>query len=121
MARRKSQRDKAIVALLMGKSVQESANYAGIGKRTLDRWLSEEDFRLQLEKSQQAVFERHVAALAELTGMGIKRLSQILRDDDARPGDWMRACEIVMRETRQSESARVRAALQELQSDFLER
>jgi len=115
MAQRTSKRDKAIVGLLAGKTVEQAAKHAGIGKRTLDRWLKEPDFRRRLQESQDAVFERYIAQLSELTGLGLGRLREILHDDGASTRDWIAVTALILKERRNHEAVEIRERLQEIE------
>jgi hypothetical protein len=109
-------RDRAIEGLLLGKDVKAAAKYAGMARRTLHRWITEDhDFRLQLDRARQQMFDLHIAQLAELTGTAIRRLREILEDNDASRSDWLRAAEMVMREARNSEAAEIREMIRQLQ------
>jgi len=122
MAHPQQIRDRAIEGLLLGQNVQSAAKYARVGRRTLLRWLNEDEaFREQLERGRQILFERHIAALAELTGTGVQRLRQILENDSGPPRDWMKACEIVMNQCRASEAAEIRRRMDQIEELLRER
>lgn len=115
-------RDKAIEAFLLGLSVGEAVSYAGVSRRTLLRWLNEDEaFRTQLDDARQRLFERHLAALADLTGQGIQRLRQILQNDQGPPRDWLKATELVMNQNRASEAAEIRRRVSEIERLLQER
>jgi len=115
-------RDKAIEAFLLGYSVGEAVNYSGVSRRTLVRWLNQDEaFRTQLDDARQRLFERHIAALADLTGYGIQRLRQILQNDEGPPRDWLKATELVMNQNRASEGAEIRKRMNEIERLLQER
>jgi hypothetical protein len=115
-------RDKAIEAFLLGYSVGEAVNYSGVSRRTLVRWLNQDEaFRTQLDDARQRLFERHIAALADLTGYGIQRLRQILQNDEGPPRDWLKATELVMNQNRASEGAEIRKRMDEIERLLQER
>ena len=122
MAHPQQIRDRAIEGLLLGQNVQSAAKYARVGRRTLLRWLNEDEaFREQLERGRQILFERHIAALADLTGYGIQRLRQILQNDEGPPRDWLKATELVMNQNRASEGAEIRKRMDEIERLLQER
>lgn len=122
MAHPQQIRDRAIEGLLLGQNVQSAAKYARVGRRTLLRWLNEDEaFRTQLDDARQRLFERHIAALADLTGYGIQRLRQILQNDEGPPRDWLKATELVMNQNRASEGAEIRKRMDEIERLLQER
>lgn len=117
MAHPQRTRDKAIEGLLLGQTIGEVVESARVSRRTLIRWINEDEaFRTQLDNARQRLFERHIAAMAELTGEGIRRLRQILKDDNAGAMKWIRACDLIFREARASEVAAMRQRLDEVES-----
>ena len=51
-------REAAILALLSEKSIQSSAERCGVSKRTLRRWLTEDDeFKAEYEAARRAVYK----------------------------------------------------------------
>lgn len=115
-------RDRAIEALLLGYTIGEAVVHARVSRRTLLRWLNEDEaFRDQLDTARQRLFERHIASLAELTGEGIARLRQILRNDEGPPRDWLKATELVMNQCRASEGAEIRKRMDEIEKLLTER
>lgn len=109
-------RDKAIEGLLLGKTISDAADFAKMGRRTLHRWVSEDaDFRRRLDEARRAVFEVHIAAIAEVTGSAIRRIKQILDNDESSPRDWLRAAALVFNEGRNSEAVEIREMIRQLQ------
>ena len=84
---------KAIIALLNASTVREAAEAAGLGERTLARYLSSDKFRAELCKRQDEALAAATAALSGLTGAAVGVLADVMNDPNA------------------SHSARVRAAL----------
>jgi len=108
-------RDRAIEALLLGQTIEEAAEYARIGRRTLHRWLAEDDtFRKQLDDSRQKLFDLHVAALAQMTGTAIRKLRAILEREDVPVGVLLRAIEVTIKQARDTEEHAIREVLAEL-------
>ena len=115
MAHPQQKRDRAVEGLLLGKTIEEAARYAGIGRRTLHRWLEEnDDFRKQLDYSRQKLFDLHVAQLAEMTGTAIQKLRAILEREDVPVGVLLRAIEVTIKQARDTEEHAIREVLAEL-------
>ena len=59
---------KAIEYLLTGSSVVEAAKLAGVGERSLTRWLADDEaFKAALQQAQTAAFD---AMVTRLSGLG---------------------------------------------------
>ena len=74
---------KAIEALLTCSTQSEAAKKAGVGLRTLSRYLSETAFKAELSKRQDSIVSAVTAALVGMAGESLKTLRDILTDDDA--------------------------------------
>ena len=57
----------------------------------------------------------HIAAIAEVTGSAIRRIKQILDNDESSPRDWLRAAALVFNEGRNSEAVEIREMIRQLQ------
>jgi predicted transcriptional regulator len=79
--------------MLRSTSIVEAAEEAGLGRRTIYRYLREETFRLELRKAQDEVLAGTTAALVGLSEVAVETLHGVMTDDFA------------------SDSVRVRAAL----------
>lgn len=84
---------KAIEALLSSPSIRRAALTAHLGERTLYRYLSNDQFRAELRRRQDAVLSQVTSALVGLSGEAVEALHDVLNDAEA------------------SDSVRVRAAL----------
>lgn len=113
-------RDRAIEGLLLGFDLATAAKYANMGRRTLTRWLAQDDtFRAQLDRGRQKLFDLHIVQLAEVTGSAIRRVRQILDNDNASPRDWLRAAELVLVQARATEEVSIRQELRELREEVM--
>lgn len=119
MAHPEQTRNRAIEGLLSGMNITEAAEYARIGRRTLHRWVAEDaDFRRRLDEARQRIFDVHVAQLAQVTASAIRRLKQILDNDEASPRDWLRAAELVLVHARQTEEVSIRQEIRQLRDEI---
>lgn len=63
-------RERAIAALLSERSLAAAAKRAGVGERTIRRWLTDDmDFRADLVQARRAIFEAGVERAQALTVM----------------------------------------------------
>jgi hypothetical protein len=87
-------RAAALAALLTEATVEAAAAKAGIGYRTLKKWLAEECFRRRFRELQREVLERTVARLVSLGGKAVGTLAKNL--DSASAAASNRAAELVL-------------------------
>jgi hypothetical protein len=84
---------KSIEALLVASSVREAAKIAGLGERTIYRYMADDEFKAELQARQDAILTGTTAALVGLTYEAIEnlRLSMaVLRDHlNASLGDFV--------------------------------
>ena len=59
----KRKREQAISALLSLRTIQEAADEAGVGHRTLTRWLTEADFQEAYQRAQATMLQAAVNVL----------------------------------------------------------
>jgi len=116
MAGKNTQHDKAIAALLSGVPIYKAAEQAGVGERTLRRWLSEnEQFKARYEQTRQQLFERNVSQLAELSGTAIQRLREILNDQKVSVRDRLSAIRICLDNARGVNAQSIEDRLSEIE------
>ena len=76
-------REKAILALLSEPTIGEAATTAGIGERTLRRWLTEDvAFQAEFAAARQATFEAAISRIPALTGRAVDTLAALLGDKE---------------------------------------
>jgi hypothetical protein len=63
MARITAKQEKAIMELLRNPTVKEASQQAGVGERTLWRWLQEDDFREAYMEARKQAFSRALGLL----------------------------------------------------------
>ena len=69
---------KAIAALLESPSVLSASERAGVGRSTLNRWLSLPAFRRALDAAKQEAFAAAMARIAEASGEATNTLLKLL-------------------------------------------
>lgn len=74
---------KALIALLTHPTVAEAATAAGLGHRTVARYLADPAFKTELSKRQDALVASVTSSLVGLAGKAIATLRDILEDKEA--------------------------------------
>ena len=72
--------EDAIAALLTQRNVEEAARAAGIGTRTLLRWLQVPDFQKAYREARRAAFSQSIARLQQGTSAAATTLIKLLLD-----------------------------------------
>jgi hypothetical protein len=108
---------KAITALLTERTRAEAAKVAGVGERTLYRWLQEDDeFKAALSLEEAEVFSDASRRLSGLLGRSIDELSKLL-DSDMQPVDKIRTIRTILASApRLREISSLEARIQELET-----
>ena len=72
-------RERAVVALLSEKTIAEAAGKAGVGEKTLRRWLSDDEaFQAEYASARQAAFQTGIHRAQALTGRAMDTLEELL-------------------------------------------
>ena len=100
MAARKSilgrKQEEAIVALLTQRNVEEAAPAAGIGGRTLLRWLRLPEFEAAYREARRAAFRQSIARLQQASGAAVSTLLKVMLDPSAPASTKVRAADCVL-------------------------
>jgi hypothetical protein len=75
--------EKAIEALLAGKSVTEAAIAADVNRTTLHRWLNDARFDCELKRGRRELREAMRARLLALGSKAIDAVEQLIAEGDA--------------------------------------
>lgn len=86
---------RAIAALLSQKSVLAAAESAGVGRRTLHRWLQDAEFRAALAAAEGDAIDQATRRLIAMTSKAADELEAILSDIDSTPAVRLRAIELI--------------------------
>ena len=74
-------REQAILALLTERTIGQAAARAGVGERTLRRWLTEDEaFTAEYQDARRATFQAAVGRIASLTVRAVEALEDLLAD-----------------------------------------
>jgi hypothetical protein len=89
-------KEGAIVALLSQRNVEEAARVAGIGPRTLYRWLKEPDFDAAYRAAKRAAFGQAIARLHQGSSAAAATLLKLMLDPVTPPSTRARCAESVL-------------------------
>ena len=84
-------KEEAIIALLTQTGVEQAARAAGIGSRTLFRWLEMQEFQAAYLKARRNAFGHATARLQQASGAAASTLLKIMLDKDAPTSSRLRA------------------------------
>jgi len=81
--KRARKQDQAIAALLEQPTISKAAKKAGVGERTLLRWLKLDDFQLAYRIARRALVSQAIAHLQQTTGEAVETLRLVMKDKSA--------------------------------------
>jgi hypothetical protein len=87
--------EDAISALLTQRNVEEAAHAAGIGARTLLRWLKLPEFQTAYRHARREVYGQAVARLQQGTSAAATTLLKVMIDSGTPPSVKVRAAEAI--------------------------
>jgi len=87
--------EEAIAALLTQRNVEEAAHAAGIGARTLLRWLKLPEFQAAYRQARREAFGQAVARLQQATSAAATTLLKVMIDPSAPASVRVRAADSV--------------------------
>jgi hypothetical protein len=106
-------KEEAITALLTQRNVEEAARAAGIGTRTLNRWLKLPEFDAAYREARRATVSQSNARLQQASSAAVSTLLKIMVDVSAPASTRVRAADSVLDHATQaieSEDIEVRVA-----------
>jgi hypothetical protein len=87
--------EEAIAALLSQRNIDEAARAAGVGTRTLIRWLKLPEFRKEYRKARREAVHQSVARLQQATGAAASVVLKLMTDPNVPAAVKLRAAECV--------------------------
>ena len=87
--------EEAIAALLSQRNIDEAARAAGVGTRTLIRWLKLPKFRKEYRKARREAVHQSVARLQQATGAAASVVLKLMTDPNVPAAVKLRAAECV--------------------------
>jgi hypothetical protein len=89
-------KEEAIIALLSQSGIDQAARVAGIGTRTLMRWLQNPEFKAAYHKARRDAFGQATARLQQASGAAVSTILKIMLDKDNPAASRLRAAESVV-------------------------
>ena len=89
-------REEAVVALLSQRTVDDAARVAGIGTRTLLRWLQLPEFQTAYRQSRRQAVCQATARLQHASGAAVSLLLTVMLDGNAPAASRVRAAQTVL-------------------------
>lgn len=87
---------RAVQALLTAKSIDDAATTAGVGARTLYRWLTEQPFKAALATAEGELLDAATRRLLGLQDAAIETFDDILKSASASQALRLRAAQSVL-------------------------
>jgi transposase-like protein len=87
--------EEAVAALLTQRNVEEAARAAGIGTRTLLRWMKLPEFQAAHREARRAAFGQAVARLQQGTSAAATTLLKTMIDPNTPASVRVRAAEVI--------------------------
>ena len=94
--------EAAIAALLTQRNVEEAARAAGIGTRTLSRWLKVPEFQAAYLEARRAAVSQSNARLQQASSAAVSTLLKIMVDSNAPASARVRAADRVLERANQA-------------------
>ena len=108
--------EDAIAGLLSQRNVDEAARAAGVGARTLWRWMRDPEFQTAYRKAQRAAFGQSLARLQQASSAAVAVVLKLMLEATTPASTRLRAADIVLaRSAKAIELEDVEARLAELE------
>jgi hypothetical protein len=109
-------REDAIAGLLSQRNVDEAARAAGVGARTLWRWMRDPEFQTAYRKAKRAAFGQSLARLQQASSAAVAVVLKLMLEPTTPASTRLRAADIVLaRSAKAIELEDVEARLVELE------
>ena len=83
--------ERAIIALLSNRSVEEAAKACNTPVRTMFRWLKEREFNTAYRQAKRSAFGQAIARLHYFTSAAVTTLGKVMLDPATPPATRVRA------------------------------
>src|ERR1035438_9421111 len=87
--------EQAIAALLTRPSIEDAARLAGVGEKTLRRWLREPQFEVRYLRARREVVSQTIARMQQATGAAGVTILKLMTDPNVPAAVRLRAAECV--------------------------
>jgi hypothetical protein len=98
-AKLKRKQEEAIAALLSQRNVEDAARVAGVGARTLLRWMKLPEFDAAYREARRAAFGQSVARLQQASGAAVSTLLKLMLDQNVPASTRARCADSVLGHT----------------------
>jgi len=88
--------EETIAALLTQRSIEDAARVAGVGTRTLLRWLKLTEFQTAYREARRAAFGQSIARLQQATSAAAATLLKVMIDPATPASTRVRAADSVL-------------------------
>ena len=88
--------EDAMVALLSQRNIDEAARVAGIGTRTMMRWLQLPDFQAAYREARRAAFAQSIARLQQASSAAVTTLLKVMVDPSSPASSRVRAADVIL-------------------------
>ena len=107
---------KAVLALLANRTVEDAARTCKIPVRTMFRWLKDENFTAAYREAKRAAFAQGIARLHHLASAAVSTLGKVMLDAGTPPASKIRAADTILNHTiKAQEMEEIEARLAELE------
>jgi hypothetical protein len=89
-------KEEAVAALLAQRNTEDAARTAGVGTKTLLRWLQLPEFQEAYRDARRAAFSQSIARLQQAASAAASTLLKIMVDPQAPPSCRIRAADSVL-------------------------
>ena len=94
--KRARKKEQTIAALLVQPTIAKAAKQAGVGERTLLRWLKLDDFQAALRIAQRKVLSQAIAQIQQATSESVKTFRSVMMDEGSPASARVAAARIVL-------------------------
>jgi hypothetical protein len=88
--------EEAIAALLSQRNIEDAARVAGVGTRTLLRWLKLPEFQATYREARRAAFGQSIARLQQASSAAVSTLLKVMVDANSPAASRVRAADCVL-------------------------
>lgn len=92
-----AKQEKAILCLLNEPTVNKAAVAAGVGERSLYRWLDEEQFAAAYRKARRQAFSQAIALTQRYAPMAVQVLAKVASDHNATTAARVSAAQAILK------------------------
>ena len=89
-------KEKAIAGLILKSSILEAAQYAGIGERTLLRWLKDDDFKNEFREARYNLAQHALTQIQGAIKNAVQVLKNIANNKKSSAGVRVRAASVIL-------------------------